>query len=288
MGILYALMAMLSWGGGDFLIERSSRKFGAPLALFYVTAVGSLITLPFIYKDLLVILQNPPTSLLILLLASIITLFASIIDFEALRIGKLSVVEPVYATEVFVTIVLSTVIIQEIISKGQIILVIFLMLGVAMVSLKSLRRLKKVFLEKGVGLAFLSAILMGFTNFFVGYSSRLTSPLLTHWFTCTIIAVAMLIYLWKNKAYQKILGSIKNNALLITSVGILDTLAWVSFSYSAILIPIAIATAISESYIAIAAIFGLALNKEKLKKHQKLGVFIAIISAIFLAYLSEK
>lgn len=175
---------------------------------------------------------------MVLLLASIITLFASIIDFEALRIGKLSVVEPVYATEVFVTIVLSTIIIQEIISKGQIILVILLMLGVAMVSLKSLHQLKKVFIEKGVGLAFLSAILMGCTNFFVGFSSRLTSPLLTHWLVSTVIAAAMLLYLWKNKAHQKILDSIKNNILLITSVGILDTAAWLSFSYSATLIPI--------------------------------------------------
>jgi drug/metabolite transporter (DMT)-like permease len=51
--------------------------------------------------------------------------------------------------------------------------------------------------------------------------------------------------------------------------------------------PIAIVTALSESYIIIAVILGLSLNKEKIGKHQKVGLAIALISAITLSYFGS-
>lgn len=44
-----------------------------------------------------------------------------------------------------------------------------------------------------------------------------------------------------------------------------------------------IAVALSESYIIIAVILGLAVNKERLERHQKIGLFVAMVSAIVLA-----
>jgi drug/metabolite transporter (DMT)-like permease len=49
------------------------------------------------------------------------------------------------------------------------------------------------------------------------------------------------------------------------------------------LAPIAISVALSESYIIIAVLLGMFVNKERLRKHQIFGMIVAIISAILLA-----
>ena len=47
MGILLAITALIAWGLGDFLIERSARKFGDWVALFYMTSFGAIVLSPF-------------------------------------------------------------------------------------------------------------------------------------------------------------------------------------------------------------------------------------------------
>ena len=69
-------------------------------------------------------------------------------------------------------------------------------------------------------------------------------------------------------------------------VGLIDNGAWLAYSYSTLYIPITIATSISESYIALAALLGLVFNGEKLRRHQFIGLFLAIISAVILAAIT--
>jgi uncharacterized membrane protein len=63
----------------------------------------------------------------------------------------------------------------------------------------------------------------------------------------------------------------------------LDNLAWIAFAFAVTFIPIAVVTGISESYIALAAILGIVINNEKLVKHQYVGLFLVLISAILLS-----
>lgn len=65
-----------------------------------------------------------------------------------------------------------------------------------------------------------------------------------------------------------------------------DNAAWVAFAFAMTLAPIGIAVALSESYIIIAVILGLALNHERLERHQKVGLLVAIAAAITLAALT--
>ena len=52
------------------------------------------------------------------------------------------------------------------------------------------------------------------------------------------------------------------------------------------MIPIAIAVAISESYIALAALLGMLINREILMKHQKAGLIAALASAVLLSMIT--
>ena len=52
------------------------------------------------------------------------------------------------------------------------------------------------------------------------------------------------------------------------------------------LAPIAITVALSESYVIIAVLLGMYVNKEYLHKHQKIGLGIALVSVVVLSYIT--
>lgn len=97
-GIALAFVAMLSWGIGDFFIQKSVRKVGDWEALFAVTAFGALALSPFAWKNLPTLFSNGNTVFVIAVLC-IVLFIGAICDFEALRQGKLAVIEPIWSFE---------------------------------------------------------------------------------------------------------------------------------------------------------------------------------------------
>ncbi|MEK7110702.1 MAG: EamA family transporter, partial [Patescibacteria group bacterium] len=77
MGIVFALTALFAWGIGDFLIQRSARKFGDWAALFFIDIFGTIVLLPFVWQDFPALFRSPE-HLGILLTASILLTFASV------------------------------------------------------------------------------------------------------------------------------------------------------------------------------------------------------------------
>jgi drug/metabolite transporter (DMT)-like permease len=302
MGLLFALIAMFSWGTGDFLIQKDARRFGVWMTMFFITAFGTVILLPFVWQEIPTIFQNL-NNLWLLIATSIAILVAGLMEFQALKIGKISVIESIFTLEVFSALFLAFFLIQERPSLLEFIMIIFLIGGVMLVSLKKiswqrkswrakisnflLRPSHKLF-EKGVILGIFAAIVMGAVNFLFGISARQTSPLLTMWFTNLFLSFICYIFILSRIGNKEINADWKNQKRLILATVFLDNLAWIAFAYSATYLPIAIATAFSESYIIIAAVFGLIFNKEKLLKHQIFGMAITIASAIALALISRK
>ena len=99
-GIIFAFIAMLFWGFGDFLIQKSTRKFGDIETVFFITLFGAIILSPFVYKNLDEIFTSNWKGLIVLIVASSVLLFASIFEFESLKRGKISVVEPLWSLEI--------------------------------------------------------------------------------------------------------------------------------------------------------------------------------------------
>ena len=198
-------------------------------------------------------------------------------------------VEPIFALEVPVTAILALIVIGERLTFLQTFLIATLVCGIILLSiqsLKDLRRMDAKQFEQGVLYAICATLAMGGANFMFGFGSRITNPLLVNWFTNTFIALVMTGYLTARGQFGKIVEGWRHNKRLILTVGIIDNAAWVAFAYSMVHIPIAVATGISESYIAFAAGLGLLLNKEKLAKHQFFGLAVAIVSVILLAAIT--
>lgn len=284
MGLLFVLLAIVGWGIGDFLIQRSARKLGDWEALFFITLFATIVLSPFVVYELHLL---SATDFLILGGTSVVILVAGLLDFEALRVGKISVIEPIYALEIPITVALATLVIGEILTSNQIVLVLILLAGIFLVSNKQLGGLHRRMLEKGVLTAILATIGMGLANFLFGFAARETGPLMINWFTSAFMAAATLLYLLYTHRGGDILHSWRKNKRLILAVGFFDNVAWVSYSTSVLYLPIAIATSLSEIYIALGAILGLMYNREKLHLHQKGGLIISVAAAMALAFISE-
>jgi drug/metabolite transporter (DMT)-like permease len=282
---MFAFIALFCWGLGDFLIQKSSREFGKWVSLFFITFFAVIILTPFVYRDIIGLFSDNQ-ALLLLSLASIVLLFAALFDFQALKEGKICVIEPIMALEIVVTAVLSAVLIKEFLTWQQMIFVALLIVGIFLVSTKSFHHFKNIKAEKGIVCGLLGTLGMGVTNFLFGIGSRQVGPLMINWFTCLVLALVTFVYLVLKARKGEILKDWHKDKALIVGVGLIDNGAWIAYSYSTLYIPITIATSISESYVALAALLGLVFNGEKLRRHQFIGLVLAIVSAIILAAIT--
>ena len=284
-GILFAFIALVSWGFGDFFIQKTTRVIGSWKALFFIGIVGFVGLFPFVKNDL-TSLSGANLSLLSLL--GMVVIFAALFDFEALRQGKTAIVEPVIGLELPITVGLSLTLANETVSFLQLFLIGIVFVGImlAITARHTHPHSYKRIFEKGVILAGIGAIGMALTNFLVGVSSQNISPLVTIWFAHSLLAVVCGIYIFHKGEFGNLVSDFRNYPKPIIGQSILDNVAWVSFAKATTFIPIAIATTISESYIALAVLLGLFVNKEKLKTHQVVGVSLAIIGVITLSYFS--
>ncbi|MBI5133785.1 MAG: DMT family transporter [Candidatus Taylorbacteria bacterium] len=279
LGVAAAIASMVSWGIGDFLIQRSARSLGDWKTLFYIGLIGNAGLLPFCYKGLSSLGAG---DLLVLVAIGAFSAFAAVIDFEALKKGKLAIVEPIFCLEIPVAALLAFFMLGERISFLQMALVAGLVVSLVLVSLSKLEFVhRKMLLERGVRLTVLAAISMGVLNFAFGVGAREVSPILATFVIHSIAAIVSLFVLVARRQFWP--GRILSEARQAFPMAIADTVAWASFAYALTKTPIAIATAFSESYIVIAVLLGIFVNRERLKRYQYVGIFGSIVCGIFLA-----
>ncbi|MFH1256626.1 MAG: DMT family transporter [Candidatus Diapherotrites archaeon] len=279
-----AFGAMLCWGIGDFLIQRTTRAVGDIEALAFIGLFGSIGLLPFVLQDfsLLFSVQN---AALLLFLGAVVFVVA-VINFEALKKGKLSVVEMVIEVELPLTAVLAFWFFGETLSLIQAVLVFLVFVGILLVSFKGISKgnlLKG--LEKGVALAVLTALGSALVNFLTAAGAKQISPLLAVWFPWVIFTVLCFAIIWKREGLSAFFENAKKFKSMIVAMGAMDTFAWVFFATAVVKNELAITTAITESYVAIALVLGVLLNREKIFAHQWAGAAVALGASVMLALM---
>ncbi|MGA3021169.1 MAG: EamA family transporter, partial [Candidatus Micrarchaeales archaeon] len=123
-GVAFAIGALFFWGIGDFLIQKTTRHIGDWETILFIVAFGAIILIPFIYKDLVSYLYSPQ-ALLTMFSVSVVIFLAALIDFEALKRGKIAAVEPALSLEIPTVAIISIIVINE---TPQLLELIFLIL----------------------------------------------------------------------------------------------------------------------------------------------------------------
>jgi len=281
-GILCAFIAMFCWGIGDFLIQRSTRRSGNWETLFVITLFGSVVLLPFVATKTVHFI-TAADSITILLLASAVLIIATLLEFESLKRGKLAVIEPIWSTEILSSVVLAFFLLGEHLDIIQIVLIVCLIAGLILVSLRRIAFVRHIFLERAALLALVAALIMGGANFLFGVAARETDPLVVNFFTSTVLAIISFVYLLFQGKLRGLVHDVVTSPREIVAMTIFDNGAWIAFAFAMTLAPIGVAVALSESYIIVAVLLGLYKNKERLRLHQKVGLVIAICAAVILA-----
>lgn len=276
--------AVLAWGIGDFLIQRSVRRIGDLECLAIIGIIGTLGLLPWVWNDIPSLFL--PENGQLLLGLGIVTFVAAILNFEAYRVGKLSVVEVVLEFELPVTILLGIFFFSEMISPVQAILMGIIFIGILCIAIEPrMFSSKKVnWVEKGVVLALFGALGMGLMDFLTGAASKQVSPLMAIWAPYVVFTIVCLATIAWNGKFKAFIKGMQKHRDLVLATGVADTAAWVLFAIALQHNPISITTAITEIYPAIGLFLGLKINHERIAGHQWLGAGLAIIGSVALAF----
>ena len=279
-GMVFAFLAMVSWGVGDFLIQRTTRKIGDLQSLTFVGIIGSIGLFPLALNDLSLLFY--PSNFLLLLFLGIVTFIIGYLDFEAVRVGKLSTIDVVIELELPITIIFALMFFKETLSFEQFFFISLIFIGIILIAIKSFAR-GKLRLERGVFIAVIVAIGMGVINFLTAASSKTISPIMAIWIPWVIYTIFCLVSLYIVKGFSKFTANAKKFKFLILAMGIIDTLAWLFYALAVFKNELSIITAITESYHVIAMFLGIWFNKEKINWYQYLGAGIALVSSFALA-----
>lgn len=281
--IIAAFGAMLCWGVGDFLIQRSTRKVGDIEALALIGIIGTILLLPFAVQDIPLLFSVENIALLSFL--GIVTFFVAIIEFEALKKGKLSVIEVVMEIELPVTALLGFMFFRETLSPVQSAVILLIFIGIFLISLKSFSKNPLKGLEKGVLLAVIGAIGMALMNFLTAAGARLISPLMAIWVPWVVFTAVSLFFIWRKEGLRNFCSNAMKFKLVVFGMGLFDTMAWLFFATALLRNELAITTAITESYPAIGIFLGTFINKEKIFIRQYAGAVLALASSFCLAFV---
>lgn len=272
-GIGFALLALLCWGFGDFFIQRTSRDFGIWPSLFCITGTGAVALFPFAFKHLGIMFSG--SQIWFLLLVSVITLLVALLEFKALKVGKISVIEPILSFELPLTVLLSVIALSENLNSLQMILIAFVFGGILLVGYTGEKIHARHMLEKGALLALGATVVMAFVNLTTGLASARVGPVAAIWFIHTFLAITCLGYFIITKSWHTFVQHVKRHPYESFWVAVCDNGAWIAYATAALLIPISLTITISESYIIVTILLGVIINKEKLMKHQWVGVMIS-------------
>jgi drug/metabolite transporter (DMT)-like permease len=237
---------------------------------------------PFAIKE--IVLLDSFNFRLIMIVAGI-TFITAIFNFEALKEGKLSIIDVILEVELPITIALGIFFFKESLSIFQITFIGFIFIGMILVATKSFSHWKTK-LEKGVLIAFIAAILMGITNFATASSARSSSVLLTIWLVWISTAILSILIIAAREGPKQFFKNGLKFKWIILAMGIFDTFAWLFYAYAILDKEVSIVTAITESYPAIAIWLGFYINKEKINWHQWLGAAIALCASLILAFFA--
>jgi len=281
--ILLAFGTMILWGVGDFLIQRCIKRVGNLETIFWITLVSSIFLFPFVYKSLPLL---SGWQFLILFVLGLIGFLGTYIHFEALDAGKLSVVELVFSLELPLTILLGVIFFREVLTLRLILLMLFLFLGIILLSVDFKKINTRQLLEKGALLAIIAAGIVALTNFLTAVGAKELNPILVIWFPWLVSGLLTFVYLLLKKRWGNVVRRSRPFWKLLAVMIVIDITAWLCYSFALSQKELSITTSITESFIVVAMILGIIFNKERIRPLQYLGAALAVVCSILIGLLS--
>ncbi|CAN5146007.1 hypothetical protein BH09PAT2_BH09PAT2_02980 [soil metagenome] len=284
MGILAGLIAMLGWGGGDFLAALSSRKIGTLKTVFWMQLISLFLASLFFLANLGSFKFDHITTYIIVLgIAGLLQVIAYIAFYSGMAKGMVSIVSPIGSTFALVTVVLSILFYNEHIIFRQVIAIVLTFAGIFLVStdIRALFNIKKVSLLKGVKEAIIAMFAWGISLFLIAPASKELGWFLPVFILKSFVLFFVTILLIAKRESIQIKSDAKTYGLLL-AIGVLDIAAFLGYSLGVSSESASVVAPISGAFSMIAVLLARIYIKEKLVTNQIYGILLIVIGLIVL------
>lgn len=289
MGILLGLLTAIAWGASDFLARFATQKFGTFRTMLYMQSTGFVfmtLALPWLGGWGHLADGSGLHPWLWGVLAGALNTIATLALYRSFEIGKMSVVAPISAAYPVVTILLS-VLSGERLTVIRTAGIICTLLGVIVVA-RGEKVPEKASDEdarrsgKGVGWAVCAALGFGVLFWLLGiYILPRLGSAPTVWairLTCAALVILVMIAV---KQPMKLPLRAGNGYLVLLSMGVLDTSAYLLNNYGMRMEQVAVISVLASLYGAVTVAFAALFLREHVSRWQWSGI-VAVFAGIVL------
>ena len=283
MYIIYALAAALFSGLTSVFAKTGIKDINSLFATFLRTIIISLFLfiIVLIKNDLSDLFLLNKKTILFLILSGISNTLLWICYFKALDIGTVSKVTPVDKTSIILTLILSTIFLNEQITITKIISIILILLGTFLTIKKDDKNNNN---NKWIIYAVLTAIFTSTTTILskIGIENTNTT-LITFLRTLIVLIILMIIVIIKKK--YNFLKTIKSKSwIFIILSGLSTSLSWLFYFKALSLGEASIVFPIEKLSLVVSILISVLFLKEKINKKQTIGIIIIIIGTSLLFF----
>ena len=281
LGILFGIVAMISWGVADFFVAKAVRKSGVFKTFIWTQIIGLILFLvifSLFFKFPILSFK----ALILILIAVFVGFIPLLAYYKGLQIGAVSIISPIAASYAAIAVILSLIFLNETLTVLQAIGVSLAILGAVLTSFKfhDLTKLRLKNFATAVKYAIIAMLGWGVLVVLIGI---LVSEL--GWFF-PVFLVKMLIVLYALSyagAAKKNISFPKNAALFVILIGFLESIGFLAFGAGVSLEYTAIIAPVSSVYPAITIILAQIFLKEILDINQKIGIAFVLLGLVLLA-----
>ena len=281
MYIIYALLAAVFSGLTSVFAKTGIKDVESLLATFIRTIIITLFlfVVALLNNNLNDIFLLDKKTIIFLILSGISNTLLWIFYFKALDLGTVSKVTPIDKTSIILTLILSSIFLNEKITKIKVLSIILILIGTLLTIKRENKNSKD---NKWILYAVLTAIFTSTTTILSKIGIENTNTSLTTFLRTVIVLILLTAITLIKKKYKNIKKLNKKNYLYIILSGISTSLSWL-FYFKALSIGEASKVfPIEKLSLVVSIIVSCIFLKEKLNKKQILGIVIITLGTSLL------
>ena len=282
-GILFAIVSMLSWGTADFFAKKVIDKIGYATTLVFNLSVslGPILVFAVLFSKIPAITTGFVS---ITVAAGVLGITGYIFLYRGFQKGKVSLVSPISASWAVITTLLAVFLFKEELTLLQIIGIVVVFVGVFLTStnLAELKKSIKHVRYNGVMDGIISMVAWGIAYALIKPVVAIAGPIMAL-FLLRVVATTTL-FSWVGLSKTRISLSTKLAFLFLVIVSALDTLGFATYNVGITTEFVSIVGPVAATYPAVTIVLAYLFLKERMASNQKIGI-VAILAGLALISL---
>lgn len=283
MSLVFGVGAAFCWGSSDFVAKLAVAKIGYLRTTLFMQLVGIAFMFLITGNDVFRLLSFPTEAYLTVGLGAV-NAIATVALFKSFEVGQLSIMSPIASSYPALASVLALLLLNERVTQLRLLGIICIFAGILFVSFQRnsipLRKPKRI--ASGIGYALTAFVFMGLLYFalklVVFDLGGLLPVLVIRLVTVSIVGTVLLCSRTRSASRPTSFFH------LVVFVGVVDSLANVAYNIGISLGTVAVVSFVSSLFSAITILLACAILKERLLRHQIIGIASIMLGIAIIGY----